>query len=97
MNAEEARKLTAECLAGPATEKYIAHIDNRILAAAKGGRSSVHNPQVGKAEQGFQFYLEEAEKKAVRVHYEKQGFDWVDYAGPARPTPTEGPYTMLRW
>ena len=97
MNADEARKLTDEHLSGPAIKKFVDYIDGRIERAAKEGKNSLHNPQVGTAEEGFNFFLRENQRKAVRVHYEKLGFDWIDRPDPDPGNPCSGPYTTLSW
>lgn len=97
ITAEEAKKLTDDSLRGPAVEKYLNHIDARIVSFAKLGKNSIHNPQVGFAFDGMEFYLNQNERKAVRIHYEKNGFTWTDHPDPDPGHPCGGPYTTLEW
>ena len=97
MNAQEANKLTTKSLKGPVIETYIEHIDMRIKKAAEQGESSIHNPQVGSADEGFNFHLSGSELKAVVDYYVLEGFGWANHPDPDPGHPCSGAYTTLRW
>jgi len=97
MNAQEAKRVTIESLKGPVIESYISHINFRIKRAAKAGKSSIHNPQVGDPKEGSSFYLSGGEVKAVINHYNNEGFEWVDHPDPDPGHPCAGAYTTLSW
>ena len=97
MDAEEARKLTTKKLETVVIERFIKHIDNRIGNAARDGKSSIHNPQVGNIDEGDVFYLTGDERKAVKKHYTSLGFEWVEHAGSDPGHPCRGSYDTLDW
>ena len=97
MNATEARKITKDNLENVIIKKYIKHINNRILKESKTGHNSVHNPQVGSADEGFSFYLSIEELNAVRMYYERKGFTWKESPDQDPGHPCSGPYITLIW
>lgn len=95
--AKDARKMSDDNLKGPVIEKYINHIDNRIKKAAKEGKTSIHNPQAGSANEGFDFYLGGDRFAAVERYYISIGYVIKDHPDPDPGHPCSSPYTTLSW
>lgn len=97
MNASDARELTELNLNGIVIDKYIQFIDERIRDRSELGQYYIINPQGGSADQGFYFWLNDFELKAVRLYYENLGFKWKDYPDPDPGHPCSAAYTKLSW
>ena len=70
----------------------IVKIDNRIKEACGNGKTYIINP-----EGSLNFMASDGERKAVRLHYENQGFKWIEHKVPASNDPREHDWIELKW
>ena len=87
MNAKEAREIS-EKNKRTISAQYVNHIDNRIGNAARKGKSSIHNPQIGLIKQ-----LIDDELEAVRTYYITLGYTWLEHLC----NPSSDNYVTLEW
>ncbi len=77
MNAREARQLT-ETYLHPDIETLVTAIDARIEEAAKHGQTHLTNPEAGHPPDSMPLTLTQAQRAALRKHYESRGFHWQE-------------------
>lgn len=97
MNADQARKITSESINGPVIQKYIKAIEARIEREAKKGKRSIHDPNIGSPQSGFQYILSSVEEKAVQRYFEGNGFVWTYHPDPDPGHPCSSSYVTLSW
>ncbi len=95
ITAEQAKKITAENLKGPAIESFVSTLTVKIRLLASAGKSSFDPWGYIATLRGSYPTIEE--KDAIRKHFEAAGFKWQEHPNPDPGHPASRAYTTISW
>lgn len=92
MNATEAKLMTSKAISGGNIDIFILHLEQRIKKQAELSHSKVNVNY-----SGIIRLPNESERKAIRLHFENNGFTWIKHIMPPSNDPREHDWEEITW